>query len=80
MTDDKTTSTPVISVGKAIRIYREHVGLSIEQLGKKAGIAPRGISYIEKGLTPNPGVKTIKRILKALNCRLIIIYDGEKKS
>lgn len=79
MTDKKTTTMPVIFVGEAIRIYREHAGLSIEQLGEKAGMSPRGISYIEKGLTPNPGIKTIKTILKPLNCRLIIVYDGEEK-
>lgn len=79
MTDNKTTPMPIASVGKAIRTYREHADMSIERLGEKAGISPRGISYIEKGLTPNPGIKTIKKILKQLNCRLIVVYNGGEK-
>lgn len=75
MTDNKTILIPAVSVGDAIRVYRESAGLSMKQLSEKTNLCPAQVSHIERGITRNPGIMTVKRILKPLNCRLVIIYD-----
>lgn len=75
MTDNETTPIQAVSVGDAIRIYRENAGFSMKQLSEKANLCSGQVSHIERGITRNPGITTIKRILKPLNCRLVIIYD-----
>ena len=50
-----------------IRKYRNEKGLSQDKLSKLANISFNTVTKIEAGDTPNPTIKTIKKIADALN-------------
>src|SRR5690349_7140231 len=54
------------SFGDLLRRYREAAGLSQEALAEHAGLSPRGILYLERGMhRPYPG--TLRRLADALS-------------
>lgn len=52
--------------GNTIRSLRENLNWSREFLSEKSGVPARTIQDIEAGVTKNPGLETIKSLLRAL--------------
>jgi transcriptional regulator with XRE-family HTH domain len=55
------------SVSKNIRRIPQEKGMSQDRLSKKADLALNTIVKVETGENPNPTVKTLKKIAKALH-------------
>lgn len=53
--------------GEKVRRLRDNLGWTREELSEKSGVAPRTIQNIETGVIENPGIETLKPLLKALN-------------
>ena len=54
-------------ISKNIKKYREKLGLSQDQLARKANIPYSTYVKIESGYTPNPSIQTVVNIAEALN-------------
>lgn len=52
--------------GEKIREIRESLGWSREKLTEESGIPPRTIQDIETGKVKNPGIDTLKPLIKAM--------------
>ena len=63
-------SKGLFTIGQNIKKYRKKLGISQDKLLKLAGITVHTITKIESGVTPDPRVKTVKKIAKALNISL----------
>lgn len=63
-----------VVVGYAIKEKRLSLFMSQEKLAQKAGIDQSDLSKIEKG-NANPSVKTLKKISKALGCKLSVTFE-----
>jgi transcriptional regulator with XRE-family HTH domain len=61
----RTAKDPQIALGRAIRLRREELGISQQDLGLEAGYEQGWISQIESGRT-NPAYGTVDRIARAL--------------
>ena len=59
-------------LGQAIRTARRAKGMTQAQLGVAAGVSRPQISTIESGLA-NPGMATVMRLLRALDCSLTVV-------
>lgn len=66
-------------VGIRLRALRKTEGLSISELGKKAGVSNGMISQIERGLT-NPSLKTLERLHIALSVPLTSLLESSAPS
>ena len=53
-------------IAKNIKKYRAKMGISQDKLSKLTGITLHTITKIESGATPDPRIKTVKRIADAL--------------
>jgi len=53
-----------------IKKYRNKLGISQDVLSKRANLAFHTIAKIEAGSTPNPTIKTVKKIADALGVSL----------
>ena len=53
-----------------IKQYRTKMGLSQDQLARKAGITYSTLTKLESGVNQNPKVKTLLQIAKALEVTL----------
>ena len=60
-------SKEMSSIAKNIKRYRAKLGISQDKLSKLAGITLHTITKIESGATPDPRIKTIKKIADALD-------------
>lgn len=62
------------TVGKRLRELRESLGMSEEDLAKKAGMTKQRVNYFEldKGL---PTIPTIQKLAKGLGCTIFDIID-----
>ena len=63
-------------LGKNIKIYREKLGFTQEQLAIKLNISPQAISNWERG-TAAPDVETLNLIAKLFDTDLLAIINGE---
>ena len=54
-------------ISKNVKKYRIKIGLSQDQLARKANIPYSTYLKIESGYTPNPSIQTIINIIEALN-------------
>jgi len=54
------------TIAKNIKKYRAKLGISQDKLSKLAGITLHTITKIESGATPDPRIKTVKKIADAL--------------
>src|SRR5690242_18608597 len=52
--------------GDLVRRYRERAGLSQEALAERAGLSPRGLLYLERGVR-RPYPDTLRRLADALS-------------
>lgn len=57
-------------LGQAIKFIRTHKGMEQKELAKKIGMDPSNYSRLERG--NNFTVKTLNKILTALDCQLKI--------
>jgi len=53
-----------------LKKYRKKKGIPQEKLFKLAGITLHTITKIESGITPDPGIETVKKITNALGIRM----------
>jgi transcriptional regulator with XRE-family HTH domain len=60
-----TAKDPQVALGRAIRLRREELGISQENLGLEVGYDQGWISHIENGRT-NPAYGTVDAIARAL--------------
>lgn len=58
-----------------MRGLRIALGLTQEELAKKAGIGQTDLSKLERGLTKNPSIETIQKVANALGFVLKYTYD-----
>jgi len=58
------------TISANIKKYRNKLGISQDQLSKKANLAFHTIAKIEAGSTPNPTIDTVKKIADALGVSL----------
>jgi transcriptional regulator with XRE-family HTH domain len=61
----RTAKDPQIALGRAIRLRREELGVSQQDLALEIGYEQGWISHIENGRT-NPAYGTVDRIARAL--------------
>lgn len=54
------------SIAKNIKKHRAKLDISQDKLSKLAGITLHTITKIESGATPDPRIKTVKKIADAL--------------
>lgn len=54
-------------LSKNIKKYRKKIGLSQDQLARRAGIPYSTYLKIESGYTTNPSIQTVVYIAKSLN-------------
>ena len=66
-TAQKLKSQALLEFGPKLRDLRMQAGLSLRELGDKAGIDPTYISKIESGAKPPPSKKVILRLAQALD-------------
>ncbi len=60
-----------------LRIYRENLGLTQEQLAEKAGIGYKYYQAVEAGRRPNVGLFTLEKISKALGIEAYQLISKE---
>ena len=53
-----------------IRVWREHRGLSQDQLAEAAGLGQGYLSQLESGRKANPSLQALTKLARALRCRL----------
>ncbi len=58
------------TLGNNIKKYRNKLGISQDVLSKRANLAFHTIAKIEAGSTPDPRIKTVKKIADALGVSL----------
>ncbi len=65
-------------VGEAIRRAREGLGLSIRELGRRAGVSAAQLSRIEAGQVEQPSIDTLVAVARALdrNPKPLLIASG----
>ncbi len=57
-------------LSKNLKKHRKQLGISQDQLARKAGIPYSTYLKIESGYTPNPSIQTVVNIAKAINVSL----------
>lgn len=67
-----------MSIGERVRQARNNKGISVYKLSALAGVTQNHIHQIEKGITNNPGVVTLKKISNVLNITLDELLGFEK--
>lgn len=65
----RISQTPQVALGRAIRLYREEVGLTQEALADAADLDVTSIRGLERG-TANPSWEIVDRIARALGLAL----------
>ncbi len=76
--DDIRDVTSCGRLGHAIRTARRARGMTQTQLSAAAGVSRPQISTIESGLA-NPGMATVMRLLRALDCSLTVVAADPDK-
>jgi transcriptional regulator with XRE-family HTH domain len=74
-----SSSTPVARIAGAIRREREHAGLSLSELAKRAGIAKSTLSGLEAG-SGNPSVETLWALGVALDVPFSRLVDPPRQT
>lgn len=60
--------------GDRVKAIREAGGMALKDVAEKSGMMPQALVKIERGITNNPTLKTIRAIAAALGvspCKLI---------
>jgi DNA-binding XRE family transcriptional regulator len=69
----------VIALPKLLEL-RKKCGLSQLQLAKAAGVSQQEICFIEIGKRCNPGIITMLKIAKVLQCSLYDLIDEQESA
>jgi transcriptional regulator with XRE-family HTH domain len=64
-------------VGLKIKLLRNKIGISQEELGFRAGVSKQQIGLIERGES-SPTIDTLDQIAKALEISLVDLVDTSK--
>lgn len=67
-------------VGRAVAHFRELRGLTLVDLGERSGVAKSYIHKLEHGEAPNPGLRTLDALARALGItlqELLAVADPE---
>ncbi len=67
-------------ISKNIKKYRKKLGLSQDQLARKAKIPYSTYLKIESGYTPNPSIQAVVNIAQALNISIDSLIGLSKKN
>ena len=67
-----------VNTGPRLKALREQAGLTLRELGKKAGIAPSYLSNLERNGS-SPTLATLQRVLTALGATLEEFFAEEAK-
>jgi XRE family transcriptional regulator, regulator of sulfur utilization len=62
-----------MNLGQSIKIIRNQLGLSQEELSRRTGISQTSISHIENGVK-SPTKRTLKKICEVLEVPEAVIY------
>lgn len=66
-------------IGIKVKNYRKKNGLTLEELGKKAGITASYLSQVERGLA-EPSIASLRKVGKALNVPIYkFLVEGEEQ-
>ena len=76
--NDITGVTSCGRLGQALRAARRAKGMTQADLSAAAGVSRPQISTIESGLA-NPGMTTVMRLLRALDCSLTVVPADPKR-
>lgn len=63
--------------GEQLRAARKRVGLSQEALANRAAMTKMTVLKLEKGVTKEPGIMAICRLMWVLKCRFVFEYGGK---
>jgi len=61
-------------VGERLRLFRQQLGISQEQLAFKAGITPSYLGQVERG-EKSPTIDSLEKVAKALNISLEQVFS-----
>lgn len=66
-------------ISRNVKKHRQKLGLSQDQLARKANVPYSTYLKIESGYTPNPSIQTIVNIAEALNISLDDLVENKKR-
>lgn len=66
---DQSTTTRLLQAGEMIRARRVRLGLTLQQLGEKAGLSPAFISLVERNKA-SPSLVSLVNLAKALDVKV----------
>lgn len=72
MTETGETVSAVAEIGKILRTERRRQGLTIADLAGLAGVSPRFLGELERGVRDNVAADKLLRLLLLLNLKLRI--------
>ena len=65
-------------IGEQIKLLRQALGMTQDQLAKRAGMAQSAVAQIESGVRKDLCASTIRKIGEALNCETMIRLTPKK--
>jgi transcriptional regulator with XRE-family HTH domain len=77
-TPSEPPGTPVAFIAAALRRERQHAGLSLTELARRAGLAKSTLSHLESG-TGNPSVETLWALGVALDVPFSRLVDAPRQ-
>jgi transcriptional regulator with XRE-family HTH domain len=79
LSDIKDTMTDLQEIAAAIRNRRQQLDLTQRELSERTGIARTRIADLENGRLPEVGMRTIFRLLSALDLELEVVANRQKR-
>ncbi|MDR1640921.1 MAG: helix-turn-helix transcriptional regulator [Clostridiales bacterium] len=73
LVEDKMSLEPELTIVQAIQEFRMDSGITQIELSEVSGVSQGDISKIERGLL-SPTIKTLKKLAKAFNKRIILEF------
>lgn len=65
---------PKVEVGRRIRMMRRELGITSDELAKRAGVSQSMISQIERGMV-SPSLETLWNLANSLNVQIFAFFD-----
>lgn len=65
---------PKVEIGRRIRMMRRELGITSEELAKRAGVSQSMVSQIERGLV-SPSLETLWNLANSLNVQIFAFFD-----
>lgn len=70
----------ISDLGACLRALRRRADLSQRELAQRAGVPPSTVSRLESGDVSNPRLQTLKQIVEAADCALVISPEATTES